>query len=237
MAMKSVRDLIQQGDRYFRWRGAETSRLEALFDMVLAMALTLTVISMEVPQNFDDLVGSFAKLPSFAVCFLILLICWYYHFQFHRRYGIENFPLIILSGLLLFIILIYVYPLKFLYSILFAPDAQRLNPAQGQTLIALYSIGFAAIFLMFTLMNGYAYLCRAELELDANEIVLTKAAIGTHLAYMAVACLSILMIVFEFGATWAGWVYFLIGPLQFANGLYWGRQVIEPEASPGQANE
>ncbi|MBL8891426.1 MAG: DUF1211 domain-containing protein [Planctomycetaceae bacterium] len=235
--MKSVRDLIQQGDRFFRWRGAETSRLEALFDMVLAMALTLTVISMEVPQTFDDLVGSFAKLPSFAVCFLILLMCWYYHFQFHRRFGIENFPLIILSGLLLFIILIYVYPLKFLYSVLFAPDAQRLNPAQGQTLIALYSAGFAAIFIMFGLMHSYAYLYRVELGLNQNEIVLTKSAIGTHLVYAGVACLSILMIGFQVGGTWSGWVYLLIGPLQFANGWYWGQRIIEPVASAAETDE
>jgi uncharacterized membrane protein len=226
--MKSIRDTIQQGDKYFRWRGAETSRLEALFDMVLAMALTLTVISLEVPQTFDDLIGSFAKLPSFAVCFVILLMCWYYHFQFHRRYGIENFPLVIMSGLLLFIILIYVYPLKFLYSLLFAPaNAAGLNPAQGQTLIMLYSAGFAAIFTMFFLMNLYAYVARADLELDTNEIALTKAAMGTHAVYVIVASISILMTWANIGGTLSGWVYLLIGPLQFANGMYWGLQVKE----------
>lgn len=226
--MKSIREIIQQGDKYFRWRGAETSRLEALFDMVLAMALTLTVISLEVPQTFDDLMGSFAKLPSFAVCFVILLMCWYYHFQFHRRYGIENFVLVVMSGLLLFVILIYVYPLKFLYSVLFAPsNAGGLSPAQGQTLIVLYSAGFAAIFAMFALMNLYAYAVRAELAMDANEIVLTKMAIGTHSVYVGVACLSMLLIWMRVGGTSAGWIYLLIGPLQFANGWYWGSQIRE----------
>jgi uncharacterized membrane protein len=228
--MKTVRELIQQGDKYFRWRGAETSRLEALFDMVLAMALTLTVISLEVPKNFDDLIGSFSQLPSFAVCFLLLLLCWYHHFQFHRRYGIENFPMVIMSGLLLFIILIYVYPLKFLYSLVFAPaDVPGLNLAQGRTLIMIYSGGFAAIFAMFALMNLYAYVARADLELNANEISLTKMAIGTHVIYVAVAGLSILMIWANLGSTWSGWVYLLIGPLQFANGLYWGLQIKEAE--------
>ncbi len=230
--MKSIRDTIQQGDKYFRWRGAETSRLEALFDVVLAMALTLTVISLEIPQTFDDLMASFAKLPSFAVCFVILLMCWYYHFQFHRRYGIENFPLVIMSGLLLFIILVYVYPLKFLYSVLFAPaNAAGLNPAQGQTLIVLYSAGFAAIFAMFAVMNLYAFACRMELELDANEIVLTKSAIGTHGVYVGVACLSMLMIWTRLGGIWAGWIYLLIGPLQFANGLYWGLKIRGPKTT------
>jgi hypothetical protein len=228
--MKSIAEHIQQGDRFFRWRGGATSRLEALFDVILALALTLTAISAEVPQNFQDLVQAFAKLPAFAVCFAILLMCWYYHFLFHRRYGIENFPLVVMSGVLLFVIISYVYPLKFIYSALLDPAAQvDLTPLEGRWLIGIYSGGFTAIFLMFLLMNGYAYACRRELELNANEQVLTCMTIGTHAIYVLLGALSVLLAWAGVGGTLAGWVYVAIGPLQFANGLYWGLRI---DASP-----
>lgn len=76
-------------------------------------------------------------------------------------------------------------------------------------------------------MGIYAYAVRAELAMDANEIVLTKMAIGTHSVYVGVACLSMLLIWMRVGGTSAGWIYLLIGPLQFANGWYWGSQIRE----------
>lgn len=226
--MKTLIDRVQQGDRFFRWRGGDVSRLEALFDMVLALALTLTAISTEVPADFGDLTDAFWKLPSFAICFGILLMCWYYHFQFHRRYGLENFPLVIMSGILLFIIISYVYPLKFLYSLLLDSSQMRpLTPAEGQRLIVYYSGGFAAIFCLFFLMTAYAFAHRVDLELTRNERVLTQAAMGTHAIYFGVGLLSTVMALTGLGGTLAGWVYVLIGPLQFANGLYWGRLIDE----------
>lgn len=226
--MKPLSERVQQGDPYFRWRGAEVSRLEALFDMVLALALTLTMISTEVPQTFADLWSAVYKLPTFGVCFVILLMCWYYHFQFHRRYGIENFVLTLLSGLLLFVVVAYVYPLKFIYAALLDPaGVAALTPAQGRQLVLLYSGGFSLIFLLFFLMTLYAYLQREALELNDNELVLTKMALGSHLGYLGVGLLSVGMALTGVGGTLAGRVYILLGPVQFANGYYWGKQLRE----------
>ena len=35
---KSADEIVQQGDRFFRWRGGDVSRLESLFDAVVALA-------------------------------------------------------------------------------------------------------------------------------------------------------------------------------------------------------
>jgi hypothetical protein len=50
---------------YFRWRAGEITRLEAFCDVVFGFALTLLVVSLEVPRNYAELIAACAdSLPS-----------------------------------------------------------------------------------------------------------------------------------------------------------------------------
>ncbi len=231
MNPKSAIEQAQQGDRLFRWRGGNVSRLEALFDVVLALALTLTMVSTEVPRSYADLVGTLRQWPAFAICFAILLLCWYYHYRFHRRYGLEDLPVIMLSGLLMFVVISYVYPLKFLYSFLLGPFAGGIQVNEIRWLMIFYSSGFAAIFLVFAGMYAYAWYRRRELDLTDNERVLTQLAIAEQLWYVAVALVSIGLACIFTAPAWSGLVYAAIGPLQFGNGLFWSRYLQEDSKS------
>lgn len=239
-ARKAASDIVQQGDRLFRWRGGEVSRLESLFDAVIALALTLIVVSIEVPSSFDALLDSFYKLPAFAVCFAILLMCWYYHFLFHRRYGIEDFPIVVLNGILMFLVVFYVYPLKFLYTLMFAQRGEiNITAEQIPLLMIMYSGGFVAIFILMFLMYGYAYLKREGLNLNANEVALTRLKLGEHGCYIAIGIVSIVLATLPDMSPIAGLVYCAIAPMQFFNGLFWGRYVDgaqpdEDDASNGE---
>lgn len=226
---KSGLDAIQQGDVYFRWRGGDVSRLESLFDAIIALALTLIVVSIEVPSSFDELLREFKKLPAFGVCFAILLMCWFYHYSFHRRYGLEDFPLLILNSLLMFLVVFYVYPLKFLYSFMFTQSEIQITKEQVPTLMMMYSGGFAAIFLMLLLMHLYAYSKREALKLTYNEITLTRARICELFWYVFLACISVLLAISVNTVPFAGLLYFLVGPVQGLNGYYWGRQLREED--------
>ena len=42
------------GEKNFNWRGGEISRLESLVDGVFAIAVTLLIVSREVPQSFQE---------------------------------------------------------------------------------------------------------------------------------------------------------------------------------------
>src|SRR5262245_64312464 len=54
---------------------------------------------------------------AFAICFALLFQVWWRHFNFFRRYGLEDVPTIVLTGVLLFVVLFYVYPLKFVFTL------------------------------------------------------------------------------------------------------------------------
>lgn len=60
----------------FRWRGEEVSRLEGLSDAVFAFAVTLLIVSTEVPKTYNDLVVKLRDFVPFAMCFVQLMAVW-----------------------------------------------------------------------------------------------------------------------------------------------------------------
>jgi uncharacterized membrane protein len=225
-------------DPMFRWRGGEVSRLEGLSDAVFAFALTLLVVSLEVPKTFDDLMNTIRSFPAFAVCFALLINVWYYHYKFFRRYGLEDFLTIVINAVLLFIVLFYVYPLKFVFSnlidplfgldhVVIAADGTRqaaIGSGQFRPLMLFYSSGVAMICSLFIVMHLHAYRRRTDLELDSLERYLTRAAISAQIVSLAIAGLSILLAAIGGSAIpWSGLIYFLMGPAHFVNGYVWGR--------------
>jgi hypothetical protein len=71
---------------------------------------------------------------AFAVCFSILFWVWYDHYRFFRRYGLADGVTTTLTGALLFIVLFYVYPMKFLFAMLFDQLFGRPHPISSGSL-------------------------------------------------------------------------------------------------------
>lgn len=234
--MSSRTPALLAGERDFRWRGAAVSRIEALSDAVFALALTLIVVALSPPRTFAELREAFVQVPVFAVCFAFLAWCWLIHFRFHRRYGLEDLATTWLNLALLFLILLYVYPLRFLASFLYqalvlgrgwsvtdaAGATQPLFETQEQIrwLMWVYGAGFSGIFLVLAALYARAWQLRAALELDSVERVITKSALHSHLLSAAVGLVSIAISLFD--ARWtaySGVVYAVLGPLHFAHGM------------------
>jgi uncharacterized membrane protein len=217
------------GEEDFRWRGEEISRLEGFSDAVFAFAVTLLVVSLEVPDTFEELLATMRGFLAFAICFYLLLIVWYDHYKYFRRYGLNDTPTLWLNSALLFITLMYVYPLKFLFTLLMSElfgfaETESIELSQFPLLMVIYGAGFVAVQLVFVLMYLRAYRWRAALELDALELSVTREEIQSFLLNVAVGLLSMaIAIIGGVGAlAWAGYAYLLLFPLQTINGRVMG---------------
>lgn len=207
------------GEAHFRWRGGAVSRLEALSDAVFAIALTLLVVSLEVPGSGAELAALLPQFPAFAACFAFLLWIWYQQYQFHRRYGFEDALTVILNGALLFCVVFYVYPLKFLAEVLIGgrltdSEAAAGFDASGRTVMLLYSSGFSGIFLVLWLMTARAWRMREEVGLNAAERAATRGTLAAQGGSFALGLASIALALLLPGQpAWSGLIFFLMGPL------------------------
>jgi Endosomal/lysosomal potassium channel TMEM175 len=79
----------------FHNRGGDISRVEGFSDCAFGFAVTLLVVSLEVPRTFDGLVSVLRGIPSFGVSFAVLAWIWFHHYRFFRRYGLDDVPTVL----------------------------------------------------------------------------------------------------------------------------------------------
>ena len=164
-----------------RWRGHEVQRIEAFTDAVFAFAITLLAVSLEVPKSFDELLETMKGFVGFALTFGILFLFWYRQYVFFRKYGIDDRPIIVLNGVLLFSVLFFIYPFKFMSYLIvtmvfdFGDESLHriINIDKMPELLSLYFFGIG-------LMNGtlglmYRHALKYRLHLQLNEVEETEA--------------------------------------------------------------
>ena len=195
-------------------RGLDNTRIEALSDGVFALAIALLLISSDIPQTFDELRLFLKNFFPFAATISILTLVWYQHYVFFIRYGMKDAGIVALNTLLLFLVLFFVYPLKFLFQVLFDlffglltgnQDALRhlftevILEKDAPTLMVIYGFGGALVFLTMSLMYLIAYKKRDKLELTDIEIYDTKSNIYVNLFMAGIPVVSALISLFKIG--------------------------------------
>ena len=207
----------------FRMRGREVTRLESFSDAVFGFAITLLVVSLEVPKSFDQLIETMRGFLAFAVCFAILAMIWNEHYLYCRRFGLQDSFVRFLTCVLLFIVLLYVYPLKFLFNLfingmILHGARGQLTMSQGTALFVIYGLGFTAIYLALTALYLHAYKRRDELELTSLETFDTRWEIYGLLCEAAVGVTSIVIALTQKFGDLPGFLYFALFPVMSIHG-------------------
>lgn len=206
--------------RGFRLRGEDVKRIETFSDAVFGFAVTLLIVSLEVPKTFEELLVSMRGFFAFALCFALLMLVWHEQHVFFRRYALDDKFSLLLNCALLFIILFYVYPLKFLFSLLFSdriygPDKNPFAIKQSQVpeLMIIYGLGYIAIYFIFFLLYSHALRKRNELELSPLEVFDTRTKIYAQIILVGVGLGSVLLaLVLPADRGYSGMFYFLNVP-------------------------
>ena len=211
----------------FRLRSESVSRLEGFSDTAFGFAITLLVVSLSVPSRFDELLRQLSGLPVFAVTFAMVASIWYAQYIFFRRYALSDAMTVFLTLLLLFVVLFYVYPLKFLFGVAFGTTGVTVAEKDLPFLFLIYGLGFAGVSLVLVLLHLHAYRKRDELDLSDWERLVTRVSMADHSATMMVGLLSAglaQVVPAPATATVAGFAYFLVALPKFVAGSYLGRR-------------
>ena len=246
-AHDKLRPVLAGRDGGFRWRGTEISRIEGLSDAVFAFAVTLLVVSLEVPKTFAELREMMHGFFGFGLCFLLLLLIWHEQYIYFRRYALDDTASFVLNATLLFAVAFYIYPLKFLFTTL-VNQVTRYRPmengvplpgmsrAEWSDLMLIYGLGFIALYVIFALLYVHAYRQRDVLELSAAESYDTMAEIRQNVAMIVIGILSVALAVAG-RPTLSGMTYMLIAPTRTTLGVVNGRRRRALHESPAVVAE
>lgn len=196
----------------FRWRSHEITRIEGFSDAVFGFAVTLLIVSLEVPRTSTELFETMRGFGAFLVTFIMLAGMWHAQYAYFRRYGLEDRVTVFLNLTLLFTVLFFVYPLKFLFTMMIGDPSLRhakvmtahglepaILPAHRPWIFVVFAAGFVAVFGVFTLLYRHAWKLRDKLQLNEFERFETQhtikrmiVAVIVGLSYMLVAGLEML---------------------------------------------
>jgi len=207
-----------------------------LSDAVFAFSATLLVVSLEVPRTVPELLDNLRGFAAFGLSFGALVLIWAAHHSFFRRYGVSDSGTIALNAVLLFVVLFYVYPLKYL-TLTFVTGVLGFRSGPGSenlirtvdelaALFAIYSVGFVAVFACFALLHLHVVRRGRELDLHPLERFDAISWTGMYLIMAGVGALSVALALAKIGIRFGlpGMTYFLIGPIAWWHGSRRRRQ-------------
>ncbi len=205
----------------FRLRGESMTRIEVFSDAAFAFAVTMLVVSLSsIPRNYDELIEAMKGIPAFAASFAIVMVFWAAHRNWSRRFGIDDSLSVVLSIALIFVVLVYVYPLKLITSTFFSfvsggffPSGFEIGgPEEIVGLLFIYGIGACALAGIQAGLYARARRVADALCLDSRERIATQLDFAMWSAHSIVGLGSALLAVLLPAAigVYAGFAYFLM---------------------------
>ena len=237
-----------------RLRGAQPTRLETFVDAAFAFALTMLVISVEqVPETFRELLEALKRVPSFAASFAIIVMFWHGHYRWSRRYGIEDTRSVLLSLLLVFLVLVFLYPLRMMMSGAFHSISGGALPTEVRietlgdirAFFFLYGFAFASMCAVVALLFDHARRSAQTIEPPLNAYERWGATVEVQawavLAAMGTVSAALALALPPRWLSASVWLYASLAIVMPLLGRWWRRknaqilaQMREPERTPAE---
>lgn len=128
----------------------ETARIEAFSDAVFAIALTLLVLELHVPEYQEGITASslweklLAQWPiywSFSISFFTIFIIWVNHHKVFKQIYKRNTGVMFANGLILFLVSLVSFP-SALLARFYPTDAKQLSVSIYTGLFVLVNLAF-----------------------------------------------------------------------------------------------
>lgn len=186
-----------------RQRGREVTRLEAFVDAAFAFAVTLLVISVDaIPRDTQALVVALKGVPAFAASFALLALLWWTHASWSRSYGLQDARSTWLSLLLVFLVLVYVYPLRLMFASFFgwisggwlSGEFGIRDERELAILFGTYAVAWTTLGLVTLALYRHAWRRREALQLDREERVELRGRIAAQAMIPATGVLAMAII-------------------------------------------
>ena len=197
-----------------------TSRLDAFTDSAFAFAVTLLVIGGSAPPtSYAMLSAAMAEVPAFAIGFGIIAMFWFAHVRWRSFRGDGDALSALLSVLLVFLILIYVQPLRAMARSFSTFLGGSGTPFEGRIadLFFVYGLGFVAMAATTVALFLEALRNR---DLTAEQRWSVRGEIGVWTILVATGLVSIVMASFPATGNFAPLAY---ATLPISIGLFTGR--------------
>ena len=228
-------------------RRHQPTRLEGFVDASFAFVVTMLIISAgHVPSSIPDMLNALRGVPAFALSFLLIARFWKGHRDWSRCYDIEDGRAIVLSLALVFVVLIFAYPLRFIFALLcqwlsngWLIDQRIELHSIDEYRIAfeVYGIGFAMIAALFALL--YRHALRVATDLDPRERIATRMHQQLWWMTGGVALLSALCAAALPLSEAQAWLFGIPGTIYGLNGVlapairrWYGRQLAMLQGTP-----
>ncbi|MBY6204320.1 TMEM175 family protein [Halomonas denitrificans] len=184
MSARAAVDGVKLGPDGHPRRGAQMTRLETFTDAAFAFAAALLAISIdEIPGNYQELIEAMKGAPAFIASFAILFLFWRAHQVWSDKFGLEDLRSTLLTAALVVVIMIYVYPLKILFSAGLSTATGGWLPSEFQldslhhfrVMVSVYGIGFAAVAGIVAGLYLNAASFADDLAMSAKELYDTRS--------------------------------------------------------------
>lgn len=161
-------------------------------------------------------------IPSFASSFSVMMFIWLTHRRWSQRFGLDDGVSTFLTLALIFIVLIYVYPLKLIMDLMFYAFSQRFfptdfqvsNTAEVAVLVAIFSVGLFLIALIHLCLYLRVSSKSDELCLSHLEQLLIRKEILSWAVQIVVSLLvASIALIFKSSLGYLSGIAFSLTPL------------------------